>query len=50
MREWTEKHIEEICMRLIKKHLSGSANVNVAETDENNVNDENEGGTTNETE
>ena len=25
MREWTQKHIEEICMRLIKKYLSGSS-------------------------
>lgn len=30
MREWTQKHIEEICMRLIKKYLSGSSSTVVS--------------------
>lgn len=48
MREWTQKHIEEICMRLIKKHLSGSSES--AESNEIDETNEIEGGTTNETE
>lgn len=48
MREWTQKHIEEICMRLIKKYLSDSS----ASVESNEINETNEieGGTTNETE
>lgn len=48
MREWTQKHIEEICMRLIKKYLSGSSE----SAESNKINEPNdiEGGTTNETE
>ena len=48
MREWTQKHIEEICMRLIKKYSSGSSTS--VESNEINETNEIEGGTTNETE
>ena len=51
MREWTQKHIEELCLKVIKRYLSGqtpsvTSSVNIETNNESTQ----EGGNDNETE
>lgn len=51
MREWTQKHIEELCLKVIKRYLAGqtpsvASSVNI----ETNNEGTNEGGNQDETE
>lgn len=50
MREWTEKHIEEICLRVIKRYLASQSFSSLIDLIISNKTDNEEGGTTNETE
>lgn len=52
MREWTEKHIEAICLRVIKRYLASQTFLSFIDLIISNKKDEEteEGGTTNETE